>query len=286
MGNSRHGRGARRKKGGAALFAAAFALMVVGAATTTTGCRARFGNMLSRSDEIDIGRQVKRNVERQNRLVNDPEINARMQRIADRIFPLARRDFDVPYEVRIIDKKEVNAFALPGGPIYFYKGLIDLAESDDEIAAVLSHEVTHVSKRHTGRQISDAQGKSTIAQLLLGRAGNVANIFANIAFSLDQLKYSRDDEAQSDEIGFRYLTQAGYNPEAMASFFRKMQKKSGGGGPEWLASHPLTRKRIEAAEKRARDYNAAQGTTGTPPAGTPPALPQPPSAPVPGGAAR
>ena len=265
---SRNGRDARRHKRGVALVAAAFTLVSVGAATTTSGCRARFGNMLSRSDEVELGRQVKRNVEHQNRLVRDPAVNERMQRIADRIFAQARKDFDVPYEVKVIDKKEVNAFALPGGPIYFYKGLIDLAESDDEIAAVLGHEATHVSKRHTGRQISDAQGKSTLAQLLLGRAGNVANFFANVAFSLDQLKYSRDDETQSDEIGFRYLTQAGYDPHAMASFFRKMEKKArGGGGPEWLNSHPLTRKRIEAAEKRANEYVARTGAspmTGTP----------------------
>lgn len=265
MVTSRNGRAVRRHKRGVALLAAAFTLVGVGAATTTGGCKARFGNMLSRSDEIDLGRQVKRGVERQNRLVKDPALDERMARIAARIFPQARKDFDVPYEVRVIDKKEVNAFALPGGPIYFYKGLIDLAESDDEIAAVLGHEATHVSKRHTGRQISDAQGKSTIAQLLLGRAGNVANLFANIAFSLDQLKYSRDDEAQADEVGFRYLTQAGYNPNAMASFFSKMQKKAGGGGgPEWLASHPLTRKRIEAAEKRAHDYSAANGAAAAP----------------------
>ncbi len=264
MGNLRSRRAAWRRQGGA-LVAAAFALIGVGAATTATGCKARFGNMLSRSDEVDLGRQVSRNVERQNRLVKDPAVNERMARIAARIFPQARRDFDVPYEVRVIDKKEVNAFALPGGPIYFYKGLIDLAESDDEIAAVLGHEATHVSKRHTGRQISDAQGKSTIAQLLLGRAGNVANLFANIAFSLDQLKYSRDDETQSDEVGFRYLTQAGYDPRAMASFFRKMEKKArGGGGPEWLNSHPLTRKRIEAAEKRANEYVARAAAAGVP----------------------
>lgn len=265
---SGRGRTAARGKNGVALLAAALVLTGVGA--STAGCKARFGNMLSRSDEIGLGQQVKRNVEHQNRLGRDPAVNERMQRIADRIFAQARKDFDVPYEVKVIDKKEVNAFALPGGPIYFNKGLIDLAESDDEIAAVLGHEATHVSKRHTGRQISDAQGKSTIAQLLLGRAGNVANLFANIAFSLDQLKYSRDDETQSDEIGFRYLTQAGYDPRAMASFFRKMEKKArGGGGPEWLNSHPLTRKRIEAAEKRANEYVARNGGVTVPAADAP-----------------
>lgn len=249
------------------LAATTLGVLTVGGAATTSGCRSpRFGNMLSRSQEIDLGHQTRREVERRYRVDNDPEVNARMQRIAARIFPLARRDFDVPYEIKVLKNKEVNAFALPGGPIYFNRGLIDLAASDDEIAAVLGHEATHVSKRHSGRQISDAQTKGTLAQLLLGRAGNLANLAAGIALNLEQLNYSRGDEAQSDEIGFRYLTEAGYEPEAMASFFRKMEKKvGGGGGPEWLRSHPLTRKRIEAADRRAQEYRAGRGENPRPP---------------------
>jgi len=253
----------RRPERAAALLATAMVgLLTLGGTATTSGCKARFGNALSRSDEVRIGQQGQREIERKYRLEDDPAINARMQRIAARIFPLAHRDFDVPYEVKVIDSKEVNAFALPGGPIYFYRGLIELAESDDEIAAVLAHEATHVSKHHSARQITDAQGKSTIAQLLLGGAGDLVQILANIGLTLDQLKYSRDDESQSDEVGFKYLTEAGYAPEAMATFFRKMAAKSRGGGPEWLSSHPLNRKRIEAAERRAAQYRA--GNPGAP----------------------
>jgi len=257
-------RGSWRRRASALLAAATIGTLTIGSTTATIGCKGRFGNALSRSQEIELGQQTRQQVERQyrGRINRNPETVARMQRIAERIFPQARRDFDVPYEINVIDSKDVNAFAIPGGPIYFYQGLIDLAESDDEIAAVLGHEAAHVSQHHSAKQVTDAYGKQTIAQLLLGRAGNLAQLAANIALTLDQLKYSRSDESQSDDVGFRYLTQAGYDPDAMASFFRKMAKKGGRGGPEWLSSHPVTSKRIEAAERRAAAYKSRRTRAG------------------------
>jgi predicted Zn-dependent protease len=240
------------------IAAAALGTLSLGGAA----CKGRFGNMISRSQEVDLGRQAQRDVERKYKIEDDPAVNARMGRIAARIFPQARRDYDVPYEVRVIDSKEVNAFALPGGPIYFYRGLIELAGSDDEIAAVLGHEAAHVSKRHSARQISDAQAKGTIASILTQGKSDLVQVLANIGLTLDQLRYSRGDESESDRVGFRYLTEAGYDPDAMASFFRKMQEKAGRGGPEWLASHPLTRKRVEQAEKMAADYKQGRGDGG------------------------
>lgn len=224
----------------------------------SSGCKARFGNMMSKSQEVQLGQQARSDVERQNRIDTDPAINARMQRIADRIFPLARTDYDVPYSIKVIDSKEVNAFALPGGPIYFYRGLIELADSDDEIAAVLGHEASHVVKRHSAKQISDAQMKGIIASVALGGQSDLVQTLAGLGLQLDQLRYSRDDETEADTNGFRYLVAAGYNPDAMASFFRKMAQKSGRGGPEWLSSHPVTSKRIERAERMAADYKSGQ----------------------------
>ncbi len=206
-----------------------------------------------------MGQQAAKQVEHENKIITSGPDNDRLQRVAARILPLARRDYDVPFSVKLIDSKEINAFALPGGPIYFYKGLVDLAGSDDELASVLGHEATHIVKRHSVKQISDAQAKGLIAQLALGRAGNVAQAAAGIALQLDQLRFSRADESQADEVGFKYLTQAGYSPESMASFFRKMGAKTGNGGTEWLQSHPVTSKRVEAAEKRAKEYEQAQG---------------------------
>lgn len=228
---------------------------------TATGCQGgRFGNMLSKSEEVRLGQQAKQDVERKYRMERNPAIIARMDRIAARVIPQARRDYDVPFEVKVIDSDEVNAFALPGGPIYFYRGLIQLAGSDDEIASVLGHEAAHITRRHSAKQISDAQAKGTIAAILTQGKSDLIQILANIGLTLDQLKYSRGDESESDEVGFRYFTAAGYDPDAMASFFRKLQQKSGRGGPEWLGSHPLTSRRVEQAEERADAYKAARGS--------------------------
>jgi predicted Zn-dependent protease len=230
----------------------------------TSGCKGgRFGNMMSKSQEVDLGQQATVQIERENRIVTSGPQYDRLQRVAARVIPLAQRDYDVPYSVKLIDNKQVNAFALPGGPIYFYSGLVELASTDAELASVVGHEAAHVVKRHSAKQISDAQAKGTIASILLGSSGQLAQTAAGLALQLQQLNYSREDEAQSDEVGFQYLTEAGYDPDGMANMFRKMseQEGRGGGGPEWLRSHPLTRKRVEVAEQRAAQYKREHGTT-------------------------
>ncbi|MBC8140572.1 MAG: M48 family metalloprotease [Armatimonadetes bacterium] len=233
-----------------------------GVALTGAGCKgANLGNVftMSKSQEVQIGQQAAADIERENKIVTSGAQYEQLQRVAARIMPLARRDYDVPFTVKLIENKQVNAFALPGGPIYFYTGLLDLASSDDEVASVLGHEATHVVKRHSAKQISDAQAKGLIAQLALGNSSRTVQTLAGIGLQLDQLSYSREAESQSDELGFRYMTQAGYKPEAMASFFRKMGKANGGGGVEFLQSHPVTNKRVEAADKRAKAYQANPG---------------------------
>jgi Putative Zn-dependent protease, contains TPR repeats len=253
-------------------LAAALAVLAVGggAALTTTACKGPRLNalMMSKSQEVEVGQQAAQQVDQQYRgkfVTSGPQYE-RLQRVAARILPRAASDYDVPYSVKLISSKDVNAFALPGGPIYFYTGLVDLAESDDELAAVLGHEAAHISRRHAAKQVADAQTKGLIAQLALGRASDLAQVAAGIALQLDQLSYSRSDEEQSDEVGFQYLVSAGYDPGAMASFFRKMgEATGGGGGPEWLSSHPVTRKRVEKAEERAKAYRQQQqGQTATP----------------------
>jgi len=227
------------------------------AGLSTAGCsHGRFNNMISKSDEIDMGRDISKQVDSQSKLISSGPQYDQLQRVGDRILPLAKKDFDVPYSVKLINSKEVNAFSVPGGPIYFYKGLMDLMDDDDQVASVLGHEATHTVKRHVARQISDAQTKSLITQIALGHAGGLVQTLAGLGLQLQQLKFSRGDEAEADANGFRYLVQAGYTPEAMAQTFKKLQEQEGknGGGPEWTQNHPLTAKRIENAEKWATDY--------------------------------
>ena len=230
------------------------------------GCKGgpRFGHVfnMSKSDEIKLGQQSAQDVDSKSRFITSGPEYDRLQRVAARILPLAKRDYDVPFQVRLIDSKDVNAFALPGGPIYFYRGLMDLTTSDDEVASVLGHEATHIVKRHSVQQISDAQTKGLAASILLGKSSNGVQQVAGGLLQIDQLSFSRDDEAQADEFGFKYLTEAGYNPDAMASMFRKLQAQEGkgGGGQEFLQNHPLTRKRIQKAEERATDYKREHPT--------------------------
>lgn len=242
--------------------ACAASVLLGGAGATLSGCRGgRFNAFtLSKSQEVDLGQQAAQDINRRERVVNSGPQYERLQRVAARILPLAQRDYDVPYSVQLIDSKEINAFALPGGPIYFYRGLMELAETDDEVAAVLGHEAAHVVKRHSVKQISDAQTKGILAQVFLGRAGDLAQIAAGLALQVDQLRFSRGDESESDRVGFQYLVEAGYDPYAMASMFRRMDEKSGGGGgPEWLRSHPVTSKRVQDATERANEYVRERG---------------------------
>jgi predicted Zn-dependent protease len=232
------------------------AILLIGV-TAVSGCKGgRFGNMYSRSDEVKLGQEFAQEYERKEKFVTSGPQYDRLQRVAARILPLAKQDWDVPYKVQLVESKDVNAFAVPGGPIYFYTGLMDLADSDDEVASVMGHEVTHTVKRHSAKQMSDANTKGLLASLVLGGSNRNAQTIAGLALQLQSLRYGRDDESQADEYGFKYLVQAGYNPDAMASFFAKMGAQSKGGGAEWLSSHPLTNKRVENAKQRAQAVRA------------------------------
>lgn len=240
----------------AALLASVLAIAGAG----TAGCK-RFKNLYSRDQEIQLGRQFSQEFEKDpkhGRFVTRGPQYERLQRVAARILPLARRDWDVPYSITLVDEPEVNAFAVPGGPIYFYKGLMDLAETDDEVASVLGHEASHIVRRHSAQQMSDSAIKAGLAELLLGRSGRTTQEVVGIGLALKGREFSRGDESQADEWGFKYLVGAGYRPEAMGSFFRKMQQKNGDspGSLAILSTHPLTRKRIEAADKRAAAVRA------------------------------
>lgn len=223
------------------------------------GCRG--GGLPSRDKEIELGREFTQDYE--SKLPDGPLLKSgpeydRLQRIASRVLPLARKDWDVPYTVKVVKSDQVNAFAVPGGPIYFYTGLIELAGSDDEIASVLGHEVSHVSKRHSVKQMKKSQDLAALLALgsSLIKGGNSVKSAAQVFAGLKSMEFSRGDETQADEFGFSYLVKAGYKPEAMADFFVKMQGKNGSGNKnlEFLSSHPMTTKRIEASRKRAADY--------------------------------
>ncbi len=225
---------------------------------TSTGCR-RVRNIYTRTDEIRMGTQFvtafNESAEGSKIIRNGPMVN-RLQRVALPIIEAARKDWDVPYSVTLIKDNEINAFAVPGGPMYVNTGLMQLATSDDELASVLAHEVSHIVKRHSAQQLSDAAVKQGVAGILFGRSSADVRTVVGLTLDLKDREFSRGDEAQSDEYGFKYLVAAGYNVRGMASMFTKMQESAAKSNEKlaFLSTHPLTRKRIEAAEKRAESY--------------------------------
>lgn len=225
---------------------------------STTGCR-RVRNIYSRTDEIRMGTQFVTAFNESKdgaKIVRSGPMVNRLQRVALPIIEAARKDWDVPYSVTLIKENEINAFAVPGGPMYVNTGLMQLATSDDELASVLAHEVSHIVKRHSAQQLSDAAIKQGVAGILFGRSNADVRTVVGLTLDLKDREFSRGDEAQSDEYGFKYLVAAGYNVRGMASMFTKMQESAAKSNEKlaFLSTHPLTRKRIEAAEKRADSY--------------------------------
>ncbi len=177
----------------------------------------------------------------------DEEVQRVVAQVGDRVV----RQSDArgtPYQYRfhvLADRQTVNAFALPGGPVFITRGLLSRLDNEAQLAGVLGHEVGHVVGRHTAEQIA----KSQLAQGLIGAAGVAgsdeygsgqhAAQLAALAAQIAQLKYGREDEIQADTLGVRFMSQAGYDPRALLDVMRILSEASGPGrGPEFLATHP------------------------------------------------
>ena len=237
---------------GAAAAAAALAGCSVNPATGGQS----FTAFMSPAEEQRVGaREHPRIVEQFGGAYEDANVTAYVSAIGRDLARVSDRP-DLQFTFTVLDSKIVNAFALPGGYIYVTRGLVALANSEAELAGVIAHEIGHVTARHAAQRYS----KSVVAGIgaaVLGALGGeaVANV-AQIGTGLYLSAYSRDQEYQSDLLGVRYMSGAGYEPRAMPSFLRSLQSYSafqarlrgdGGGGFNLLATHPRTADRVAAA---------------------------------------
>jgi len=197
-------------------------------------------------------------IKQQQKISTDRRYLDRMNRVAPKIIRAAGGN-PAEWEVEVFDSDQLNAFALPGGKIGFYTGILDLMENDDQIAAVMGHEVAHVNFQHASKRAGRAaqtQFGLGAAQAALG-AGNVAN--ANLwmqALGLgaqvgNALPFSRSHETEADRVGLRYMAAAGYNPEEAVRFWQRMATAKGEGGapPQLLSTHPSDDTRINNLKK-------------------------------------
>ena len=218
------------------------------------------GHVISRSQEIQMGRQAADQFERENGgRDRDEALSAKVQQIAGRIMPVAKPP-DYPYDVRVLANKQVNACAFPGGRIYLFRGLIDTFDRDpDKLAWVLAHETTHVSHQHALRMIDRQIGYQAVIALLLnkGDAPQIAGTVANLML----LGYSRDEEYQADLKGMGYTHAAGYDPTAAVAVIKKFQELQGRSPSNveiFFATHPGDDSRLN----HIQDYLKAQSWNG------------------------
>lgn len=180
---------------------------------------------------------------------------ARTERVGARLYKaLPAKDRRTwTYKFHVIEDKEVNAFAIPGGNVYMYTGLLDRIKTDDALAAVLGHEMTHVRAQHWAKQVESSQERSAGLSVLLGaaRASNDWYTAAGVVNTLSDLRYSRKDEDEADKGGLSNMVAAGFNPQGMLDLFQILQDAgSKGSTPAFLRDHPLTNDRIKKTQER------------------------------------
>jgi beta-barrel assembly-enhancing protease len=221
------------------------------------------GGLLTPSEELELGRSLLREIRRVLPLVDDPEITFYIEALGSRLVSNAP-DASGSFHFLTVDNSQVNAFAMPGGIVGMHNGLFLQARDEAELAAVMAHEIAHVTQRHIarmyarGRDINFTTGLAILAGILAAAVDpqlGQAAMAGGIAYGMQsQIDYTRSNEAEADRVGMQVLTSAGFDPHAMADFFERMQELSRGvqeSVPEYLRTHPVTLGRISDARGRA-----------------------------------
>lgn len=231
---------------------------ILAAAVTLGGCA------VSQQQEIQMGQQYSQQIAQQLPLIQDPVVNRYINVLGDSIARLTKRG-DLDWHFYVVNSSEVNAFAVPGGFVYVNRGLIERADRMDELAGVLGHEIGHVVKRHTVKQMQKEQGANfgvTLACVLTSvcnnqAAGSAIQLGGTALFA----KFSRGDEAQADEEGVKNVIHAGISPQGMVTMFQKLiqERKSKPGAVDgWFATHPMEEDRIADVQRMIDQYPASE----------------------------
>lgn len=239
-------------------------LLSLSCATRNPGDPLRPGfNQFSKEQDIEIGRQNAAEVKKQVDIVDNPRLQNYVKEIGQRLAQQPEAD-DYPYEFTLINEPSINAFALPGGPIFVHSGLVDAADNEAQLAGVLAHEISHVALRHGTSQASKAQMiqlPAVLAGAVLGDGGALAQIGqVGVGLGLEALitKYSRAAEKEADALGARIMAQAGYDPLQMAKFFEKLAAEGGARPPIFLSTHPDPGRRTELVQAEMATFPAGQ----------------------------
>jgi predicted Zn-dependent protease len=231
------------RRGGAA---AGFAALGIAVALGLSACS------VSQQQEVQLGQQESAQIQQQLPLVQDAVISQYVSSLGNQLASHTARS-DLQWQFYVVNTDVVNAFALPGGIVYVNRGVLERADRMDELAGVMGHEIEHVVRRHSVKQMEQMQGANvgvTLACALTGVCNNQAAAAAiNVGGTAIFAKFSREDEVQADEGGFHNVINAGISPEGMLTFFQKLlaEEQQGGSGSaanSWFSDHPGTQDRI------------------------------------------
>lgn len=211
-------------------------------------------------DDVKIGRDAAVKVEQQFPILNDSQAQDYISRVGERLVASIPPQFRQPafdYSFKVVNASDINAFALPGGPMYVNRGMIEAARNEGEMAGVMAHEIAHVALRHaTAQATKQGSVKNQLGTigLILGGAilgGQTGAQLGMLGAQIWQTKYSRDYETQADILGSQIMADAGYDPRDLANMFQTIARQGGGRAPEWLSSHPDPGNRYEKINREA-----------------------------------
>ena len=233
---------------------AAIVLTLVACATTGPGGDKSL-ILIPTAYEVSIGQGMAQQVRAQEKVLPDSLWQAYLDEVGQRIVRVSDRT-DLEYHFTVIESDQVNAFAAPGGYVYFYTGLLKKMGSEAEMAAVMAHEISHVVARHGVKRLQAAMGAQLAYQLVFGGddQSEALNAAINLGMGLAFAGYSRENEREADRYGIIYMTDAGYDPQGAVAMFQTLQELRGdhqASSLEMLASsHPEAEERIRNAREQ------------------------------------
>lgn len=236
----------------------AIAILLMPAAVLAQTKISYHSNKYSPSDDVKLGRQAAAEAEQQFPLLRDGQIDSYVERVGQRLVGSIPGEFQHPefrYYFKVVNASDINAFALPGGPMYVNRGMIQAARNEGEMAGVMAHELSHVALRHGTAQATKAQkygllaGIAGIAGTILGGPG--VGQLAQAPFAVYFLKFSREYETEADLLGARIMANAGYDPRDLANMFRTLEQQGASGGG-FLSDHPSPSNRYARINQEAQ----------------------------------
>ena len=234
----------------------------------------RHKNSYSPKEDVQLGQQAAAEVRKQMPMLNDNRTEDFVENIGERLIDVIPGEFRQPefrYSFDVVNLKEINAFALPGGPMFLHRGMIEAAHTEGEIAGVMAHELAHVILRHGTAQATKGQkfqigaiAGQVLGSVIGGRTGAVVSQGSQLGLGTVFLKYSREYEREADIFGAQLMARAGYHPREMARMFETIEKQGGGRGPEFLSDHPNPGNRVQAINREAEMLRVenARGSNG------------------------